>query len=708
MDDVRVPDVQPWLHGDVIAVAAPCVVVSGPDGDLDVSTSPAHGVYHRDVRVLSKAVLTVSGRRPDPVIGRAWGGGQALFVVVPRWLGDPFPDPTVRLDRRRTVTPHGLVERIEVRSDAVAVVRLRVELELAADLAPIEDVKSGRVASSAPGSPAPASPGPGPVGSSPGELVLGDPRIAVLVRGEGARSDPDRGRLAWDVEVAPGQRRILVWTVAVDERRVAPPHAAAVVLAAASEGLDTWSTPTVTADDHRLGPLVRAGLADLAGLRMTTTDAPEDVFLAAGAPWFFTLFGRDSLWAARLLLPLGTDLAAGTLRVLARRQGRDTVALTEEAPGKILHEVRRGRFDVGPDLHLPRLYYGTVDATPLWVCLLHDAWRWGMPEQEVAALLPTALGALRWAEAVADADRHGFVSYLETSGRGLANQGWKDSRDAVRFRDSRHAEGPVALAEVQGYAHEAARSGAALFDHFGMTGAEQWRDWAAKLADRFHRAFWVEDDAGAYPALAVDARGAPVDSLTSNAGHLLGTGILDDAESALVAQRMVAADMADGYGLRTMSSAMAAFAPLSYHCGSIWPHDTAVVVAGLARSGHQDQLAVLVDGLLAAGAEFGYRQPELWGGDPRSEVPVPLPYPAACRPQAWSAASVMALVSAMLGLDPDVPAGTLGVRPARPSPVGALDVAGLRLGGSPLELAVDSAGVLRDVRLPDGIRLRGR
>ena len=443
---------------------------------------------------------------------------------------------------------------------------------------------------------------------------------------------------------------------------------------------------------------------DLAGLRLTTPDHPDDVFLAAGAPWYFTLFGRDSLWAARMLLPLGTELAAGTLRVLAHRQGRTTDARTAEQPGKILHEVRRTAIALREDgRELPPVYYGTVDATPLWVCLLHDAWRWGMPEPEVAELLPHAGAALAWMSDYGDADGDGFLEYIDTSGRGLANQGWKDSADSVQWRDGRLATGPIALAEVQGYAHEAALAGAALLEAFDLSGADRWRSWAAEIADRFRKQFWAEDDLGPYPAIALDADKQRVDTVTSNAGHLLGTGILSNDESAAIARRLGSAEMDSGFGLRTMATSSAGYWPSSYHGGSVWAHDTAIVVSGLARSGHTEAAAAMVEGLLAAAASFDFRLPELYGGDARSATPRPVPYPAACRPQAWSAAAAVVLLAAVMGVAPDVPGATLAIRPMAPSPVGAVTVNGLRVAGEPLNLSIAANGSLRTIDAPPGL-----
>jgi glycogen debranching enzyme len=245
-----------------------------------------------------------------------------------------------------------------------------------------------------------------------------------------------------------------------------------------------------------------------------------------------------------------------------------------------------------------------------------------------------------------DSDGDGLLEYVDETGHGLANQGWKDSGDSVQWHDGRLAEGPIALCEVQAYAYEAAVHGADLLDHFGRDGGDAWRAWAERLRDRFRASFWVSDAAGAYPAIALDAAKRPVDTVTSNLGHLLGTGLLDEHEEALVAARLVSPELAAGFGLRTLSSDAAGFWPLSYHGGSVWTHDTAVAVSGLARAGFADEARTLAEGLLAAAPSFDHRMPELHSGDDRGEVPAPVPYPASCRPQAWSAAAAVAVWAA--------------------------------------------------------------
>ncbi|MFI7544609.1 glycogen debranching N-terminal domain-containing protein [Actinoplanes sp. NPDC049599] len=654
---------QPLLHELVATVAAPTTALAGPDGQI--RAEGVQGVFHADRRVLSAALLRLDDREAEPLGHAAAGAGTTRFDSLARWLGGPAPDPAVRIERTRTVTPGQVDEAIRLGSAAAATVRTTVTVDLAVDLAPIDVVKSG---------------GAGPPLPADGPLTWSRDGITVTATAAGAETD-GRGRLRWAVTLAPGAATTLTFTVRV--------HDPAAVVHAPTRARD-WRPAEVTSGDRRLGRLVARSLDDLHALRLADGD---DVYLGAGVPWYLTLFGRDSIWAARMLLPLGTGPAAGTLRVLARRQGTRTDPTSGEAPGKILHELRRQAFVLAGGLRLPAAYYGSVDATPLWISLLHDAWRWGMPATEVADLLPHLSAALGWLDGWAG----GFLTYHDTTGHGLANQGWKDSAAALRG-----AEPPIALVEAQGYAHRAALDGAALLDAFGRPGGDRWREYAAALAERFRAAFWVD---GGYPALALDRDGRPVDALTSNIGHLLGTGLLTAAEERAVATALSGEPMSGAYGLRTMSALDRGYAPLSYHCGSVWTHDTAIVATGLARAGFTAEATTLIDGLLTAAEAFGYRLPELHAGDARSALSRPMPYPAACRPQAWSAAAAVLLAQAVIGLEADVPGGRVRLRPLAGAPFGPVEARGLEIAGEPVDVRVDAAGAATINGLAAGLRL---
>lgn len=670
-------DQPPWLHELVTVLSAPTVALSEHSGQI--RPDGAQGVLHADLRVLSRAVLEVDGVEPVPVSGGLLNARTARFIGVPRALGDDIADPTVRVERERTIAPGEVRELIRTVSFTDAGVCAELTLTVAADLAGLAEIKNAR----ADGTLVPIElAGDGLTWGDGGGLV----RVTLSAPGADLQvSGTHIARLRWLVRLPGRGTHEVGWRISVTD------SGAAVVAVRPSRtngsrtGESPWARVSAKADDPRLPALLAQSLADVDALRMAVPQAADDTFLAAGAPWYFTLFGRDSIWAARLLLPFGWRLAAGTLRALAAFQGRRVDKETAEEPGKIPHELRRGS-----------VYYGTIDATPLWICLLHDAWRWGMPSAEVAALLPSLRTALEWMRDFGDSNADGLLEYIDESGHGLANQGWKDSGDSIRFADGKIASPPVALCEVQGYACDAAMRGADLLTAFGAGGAAQWRDWASRVAASFRDKFWVSDEWGSYPALALDSGSRPVDSLTSNIGHLLGTGLLTSAEESMVAARMVGPDMDSGFGLRTMSMRNGGYNPLSYHCGSVWSHDTAIVIRGLARSGHAAAAATLADGLLAAASAFGWRLPELYSGEPRAQAPWGTPYPAACRPQAWSAAAAGALAQALLGLDADVPSGTVTVRPpGLRADAGAgvrLHVDGFVAGDETFSAGVDASG----------------
>jgi glycogen debranching enzyme len=653
---------QPFLHELVSVLAAPTVALSGADGQIRAGGT--QGVICADRRLLAECVLTLDGTEPTPLGRTVSSAGAATFSAIARHLGDPGADPTVRVDRRRTAHPDGVTETVTLTSTAHHPVRTRLALAFGSDLAGMPDIRSGH-----PTTPVPVE---RPAG---GTWRWAAPGSAATLRTEPA---PDTGaEPAWDVMLAPGASWTLTLYLSAETDRRPPFHPAA----------PPWSPAAVRSADGDLDRLVARGLGDLAGLTLTDSPGGTDAFLGAGSPWFFTLFGRDSLWAARMLLPLGTELAAGTLRVLARHQGTRYDERTGEAPGKIIHEVRDADLGGG----LPSRYYGTIDATALWICTLHDAWRWGLPEPEVRALLDPLRAALDWLTGPADPDGDGFLEYVDATGAGLANQGWKDSGDAIQWPDGHIAEPPIALSEAQAYAHEAAVAGAALLADTDPRRAAELRAWAGELADRFRARFWVHDAYGEFPALALDAGKTPVPVATSNLGHLLGTGLLTGAETARVAARLAAGDLADAHGLRTFPAGLTGSNPLGYHTGSVWPHDTAIAVSGLARTGHHGLAARLAANLLTAAPAFEHRLPELFAGTALDQ-PV-LAYPAACRPQSWAAAAPVMLLTAALGLTPDVPAGTLTVRPDPAFsdwfPLIATD---LRIAGHPLSIRVDATG----------------
>ncbi|WP_136609347.1 glycogen debranching N-terminal domain-containing protein [Sinomonas albida] len=634
---------QPFLHELEIVFRAPTQAWSDRDGQIRAGV-PGHptvqGVMHSDVRVLSEAVLEVAGQEPEPA--GSWREGGALTVVaLPRIVDGPGGDPTARVTRTRRVEPSSMTEDLEFACATDQPLTAEFTLHLAADMVPMQIVRSGGSTDAV------------PARLTERGLTWTAEEVTAVVEAPDAAvdlSDPAHPVLSWTLTAAPGKPARASWRLAAED-------AIAAVVGAPGEAPLAWRDRAGTRQpaDVRLGRFLEQSLLDLDGLRMSLPKLPGCEFLGAGAPWYFTLFGRDALWAARFLLPLGTEMAEGTLTVLASYQGTKANAEAEEEPGKIMHELRRTGLTLHDEkISLPPIYYGTVDATPLWLCLLYDAWRAGMPVDAVERLLPSAERALAW---VAAGVREGYLKYLDTTGHGLANQGWKDSADSVQFRDGELAKGSISLCEVQAYAHEALVHGAELLEAFGSAGTAsdgtspvQLRDAAAGLAARFRADFWLRDELGPYVAIALDGDGTPVDTATSNMGHLLGTGLLSAEEEAIVARRLVDPELDSGYGLRTLATSSAGYWPLKYHGGSVWAHDTAIAIRGLAASGHRAEAAQLAEGLLKAAESFGYRMPELHSGDPAAgegRAARAVPYPTACRPQAWSAASAVVIADVL-------------------------------------------------------------
>ncbi|TNC28058.1 glycogen debranching N-terminal domain-containing protein [Amycolatopsis alkalitolerans] len=679
----------PFLHDAVVTLCAPSFVLSRAGGQLD---GGADGFYHGDSRALSRLSAVVEGAELAPLGAEVMGADRAEFRAALRGLGEVTTDTAVALRRRRTVSSGRLEETFEISNAGTRHVRFRFSVDAGTDLASMERVRTGHGEDEMPAE------------AAAGGTAWSRNGFAVRLVSEPAAETVDAaaGRFSYQVRLAPGQSWsvLLVCTAAHDDGDQFP---------AAPADQKPWRTPVLRSADRRFDCWLAQSVADLDRLRLTDPRSDDrgraDQFLAAGVPWYLTLFGRDAIWAARMLLPLGTELAAGTLRTLARRQGEVVDSTAEEQPGKILHEVRRGAREYTSTLALPAVYYGTVDATPLWITLLHDAWRWGMAADQVEQLLPHANSALAWMRDHGDTG-DGFLRYVDRTGRGLANQGWKDSVDAIRHRDGRLADPPIALCEVQAYAYEAARGGAALLRAFGRPGADEWEEWADRLRTSFRARFWVEDSSGAYPAVALDRDGRPVDSVTSGFGHLLGTGLLDQEESALLAARLSAPDLDSGHGLRTLSSDTAGFNPYGYHIGSIWPHDTAIAVHGLVRAGFPDAAAGLAAGLLDTSEAFDARLPELFAGHGTTAGRRPPPYPTSCRPQAWAATASILVLQAALGLEADVPGGKVTLAPTFAREYGPLTVSGLQVAGEELTVTIGADGVTSAVA-PDGITVIG-
>ncbi len=660
----------PQLHELVTALAAPWVVLSPRSGQL--TGTGAEGIYARDRRILSRFSITIDGRVPIPVHADERSASAHEYVAIVEGLGDAnLHDPTVMLYRRREVDSEGVTERITLVNSSRVPVECRIDVALGTDLAGTAAVRSGA---------AEDSPELSPAYDGPSRLHWDNSGTRVSVRLEpGVTATP---------RIGPGDEFTLTARITAEFPQSTTGFSIEPPARRSSYEL------AIDCDDKRVERWVNRSLDDVLALQLA---AGDDRYLGAGPPWYLTLFGRDSLISSGMLIPVDPELAAGTLRALAAWQGTKVDPESAEQPGKISHELRAEVADHGGGMVLPATYYGTHDATQLWITTLHKAWRWGMPADQVRDLLPNLRRALTWVKEYGDPDGDGFLEYIDESGHGLANQGWKDSADAVQWPDGTLAVAPIALCEVQGYAYAAAVKGAELLEAHGESG-DEWREWAAALQERFRSAFWVDG----YPAIALDGAKNPVAGRTSNMGHLLDTGLLDADEEQTVADVLAGADLDSGLGLRTLSTAMTRFNPLGYHTGSVWPHDTAMAIQGLYATGHAAVATSYAEGLIRAAESFGYRLPELYGGRGTTHESTPTPYPLSCRPQAWAAASAIAVIVAALGIEPDVPGQTITITPAESLPWKRLELRGLRLGDEVLSVRLED-GELTVLQAPQRV-----
>jgi glycogen debranching enzyme len=477
-----------------------------------------------------------------------------------------------------------------------------------------------------------------------------------------------KNRATWDIVLAPKGRWKLSIDVSghghnLDERAVS----STPVLSSVGDFIA--STPEIKTNS---GPIARAyeqSLLDLAALRfLPDRDQPWCV-PAAGLPWFMALFGRDSIIAAFQALPFAPHLARSTLLSLARHQSSNDDPYRDAEPGKILHELRRGKLAaLGRVPHTP--YYGSHDATPLFLILLDEYERWSRDATTVAQMKDPALRALRWMETSADLDGDGYLEYRARSSVGLVNHCWKDSGNSIAFAHGAVAEPPIATCEIQGYAYDArlrmARLCRELWDEREL--AARLETDAAALKRRFNTDFWCPERR--HFALALDGAKQRVDSLTSNIGHLLWSGIVDDQYVGATIRRLMDPEMFSGWGVRTMSSADAAYNPIGYHTGTVWPHDSGLVAEGMRRYGHRQEATRLAWALLECAEYFAYRLPEVFGGFARSDSQIPVEYPTASRPQAWAAGAPLLALRTILGLD----AGGQGGEPCLPAGVTELEL----------------------------------
>jgi glycogen debranching enzyme len=647
-------------------------VVSDDRGDIEASLTDPTGLFAFDTRFLSKWVLTVNGERLNALSTDDLQYYEARFFLVPG-TGTVYVDAQLSVIRRRSVS-HGFHEHLTLFNHSAEPVTLDVRMDVGSDFADLFEVKdalkkkghySHRVEDDC--------------------LVL-EYRRDTFVRETWIGSDqpaviePDS--LFFEVDLAPGARwetelRVVAGHPALPmhpREAVSPRRTRATRATQMAQGLESWlaDAPRLECDSDALRATYHRSLVDLAALRFEAPVLPRHALPAAGLPWFMTIFGRDSIFTSLQALPFASDLAATTLRALGARQGSRLDDFRDEDPGRILHELRYGEmtaFEERP--HSP--YYGSADATPLYVVLLDEYELWTGDTKLVRDLEYEARAALAWIDEYADLMGNGYISYKRRNEKtGLENQCWKDSWDSISFRDGTLPGFPRATCELQGYAYDAKVRGARLartvWHDIGF--AERLEKEAADLKRRFNRDFWV--DRGQYFAVALDPDGRQVDSLTSNNGHLLWSGIVDKSKAKAVAAHLVGKQLFSGWGVRTLGHDEARFNPIGYHVGTVWPFDNSFIAWGLRRYGFKHEAAQIAEGILAAAEYFDGRLPEAFGGYPREMTKYPVQYPTACSPQAWSTGTPLLLLRTMLGLNP---AGEhLVVDPALPQSVGRIEL----------------------------------
>lgn len=593
--------------------------LSDPEGDFHAHRP--QGLFHRDTRVLSDWQLTINGQAPQGLGVMPHGPDHAIFLsrMAPR-AQESETRLLIERDRRLHQGMHETITVTNLSAEAVAV---SLELHAAADFADVFAVKEGRPTRSHATS----------ISALAGTLTIGGEHVAVRI--ETPDAEAHTSGLRHDLRLEPHHS----WSTTITITPLPVPRAA--TRAPMRELCIT--VPPIS--DAARSAIASQCIRDLNGLQLRDPTEQEWVTVAAGAPWFMTLFGRDSLLTSLMTLPYCRELAHGTAHMLAARQGTTVDPASEEQPGRILHETRVGR-EAPLILGGRQAYYGTADATPLFITLVGELARAGLPRDELVSLMPAVDAALAWIRDFGDRDGDGFIEYQRLSPHGLAHQGWKDSWNGVTWADGRPVEGPIALIEVQGYVVAAHRARADLADLFGDdTAAETHRGIADELTRRIDEAFWI--DSRGYYAIALDGNKAAVDARASNMGHLLWAGAALPERASSVARHLTSPGMFSGWGVRTLATEMGAYNPLSYHNGSVWPHDTALAVLGLATYGFHDEAHRIGSALLDAATHSSGRLPELFAGFSRDDYGWPIPYPTACSPQAWASAAPLAVIHAL-------------------------------------------------------------
>ncbi|HXB19872.1 MAG TPA: glycogen debranching N-terminal domain-containing protein [Candidatus Solibacter sp.] len=657
---------------------------TNPSGDIMPPGAPDVGFFHNDTRFLSRMELRVGGHRTGLLSSST---EQTFMSQIELTTGRgtlretyEIPENTVHIRREQLLCSDVLYDYLTFENFNFHELDLTIELAYEADYMDVFQVRGTARKE---------------MGQYYKALVQGDSLIfCYLGRDEVVREtvihvspQPEQIEDAtphWKFTLPPFKRFQLQTSITplIEPRRSRAVRADfSQSLRARREAVSRWESQSAQFESSNriFDQLIKTCVGDFHALQIP--DEREHV-IGAGVPWFATMFGRDSIIAAFQSLLLNPRLAGETLRVLARSQGKEKNDWQDEEPGKILHEYREGEMTRAGEMPFGP-YYGSVDATPLWLVLLSETFNWTADEQLVKDMLPHAHRALEWIDRYGDLDGDGFVEYLRRSPKGLANQGWKDSWDANVHIDGELAKPPIALCEVQGYVYEAKYRMASLLRSFGdIKTADKLKKEAAETARRFEKAYWMPQR-GFY-AMALDGDKRQLQAISSNPGHLLFTRMIPLERARMVTQRLLQPDMFSGWGLRTMSHEERVFNPLSYHRGSVWPHDNSIAAHGMALYEFREAALQLFTGLFQAALNFrDYRLPELFCGIQRGEHDRPVQYPVSCWPQAWASGAVFLLLTSVLGIRPSAHRRELNVvNPTLPEWLDHLHIRNLRIGGS--------------------------
>ncbi|RZJ02363.1 MAG: amylo-alpha-1,6-glucosidase [Brevundimonas sp.] len=651
----------------------------------------ADGLFDHDTRLLSRLVMTVGQARPSRLSSgvsqdNVFFSCHSTNRPLPPMGGRSAPAGVLHIERRRFVWDRRMFERIRIANHGIEDVLLPLAFDFGADFADIFQVRGTYRATH----------GTVETPAHDGRRVNfayvgldGVRRTSCLAFSEPpARLTGSRAEFMFSLPM--GKQMDLY--VECSAESCEPPdesrfRANAVQARLAMRTRRRRGASVRGPRSPRFNDWLDQSRADVA---LLTTDLPTGPYPYAGVPWFSTPFGRDGIITAWQMLWLDPSLAKGVLTYLANRQATEVSAFQDSAPGKIMHETRGGEMSALGEVPFG-LYYGGVDTTCLFVALAGAYARRTGDVETIRALWPNLIAATGWMTDYGDINGDGFISYQRGADTGLSNQGWKDSEDSIFHLDGRFPKGPIALLEVQGYAYAAWQAMAELAGHLGEPGQDEFAARAESMRAAVEDRFWMEDE-GFY-AIALDGDGQQVRSIGSNAGHLLFTGLPSKDRALRVAKRMLGAEFRSGWGIRTLATGQARFNPMSYHDGSVWPHDTAMAAAGMARYGERRAVALLLGEIYAAAASFNLRLPELFCGFERMPGEAPIAYPVACLPQAWAAGSVFLMLQASLGVNIDAVAGVVEIDdPVLPSGIDRLNVTGLKVGDGVVDLSFQQMG----------------